>query len=370
MKSITSALLLLALCAGSAARAQQHYTITGRINNIPNPQYLCVAANWRELEVQDSVPVVNGRFVYRGILAEPDPTLAFIFVGFRDTAHGGRYIKKMVGDCYLEKGTVKLDINGLAFRDSMHFSGTPTNVDYRMLVTQKNVFTSYMVKYLDSLGTAQVPKENRVQLSREKWAAFYSGFVKAHPASFLSLQLLGADLLRVETPEQIRNLLLTLSSKMQQTLSGIALRKQLDNTLKIRVGIAAPDFTEKDTLNNPVALSSFRGKYVLVDFWASWCHPCRAESPYLRDAYDAYKDSNFTILSVSMDNSKNAWLKAVHDDKLSWQQLSALNPLTSESANKYGIKAIPRNFLIDPTGKIIAMDLRGKDILEKLKEVL
>lgn len=370
MKCITAALLLLALCAGSATRAQQSYTITGRIKNISNPQYLCVATNWREMEVQDSVPVMNGSYTFRGVLTEPDPTLAFIFVGFTDTANGGRYIKKLVGDCYIEKGTIKVNINGLAFRDSITISGTPANEDYRALMKQKNVFTAYMIKYLDSLRTAQLPNATIVKLSREKWAGFYTGFVKAYPASFLSLQLLGADLMRVETPEKIRALLLTLAPKMQQTASGIALRQQLDNTLKIRVGITAPDFTEKDTLNNPVALNSFRGKYVLVDFWASWCHPCRAESPYLKQAYDAYKDSNFTIVSVSMDNSKNAWLKAVHDDKLDWQQLSALNPLTSESANKYGVKAIPRNFLIDPNGKIIAMDLRGRDIQEKLKEVL
>lgn len=370
MKLFTIGLLSLAVIAGNKASGQQSYTISGHVKNIPNAQYVCIAANWREMNLQDSVPVINGRYLYHGVLKGADPAQAFIFVSFADSSRGGRYVKKMIGDCYLEKGNVKLDINGLVYRDSLVIGGTPCNEDYRALLLRKNAFGKYMEAYLDSLRKAGTPDTIRIRRSREKWISFYTGFIKARPASFISLELLQGDLLRLEKSRQIRQLLLGLDKKIQQTASGMALREQMENTLKVRVGIIAPAFTEKDTLNVPVSLSSYRGKYVLVDFWASWCHPCRAENPYLKEAYNAYKDSHFTILSVSMDNSKNAWLKAIHDDGLNWQQLSALNPITSESANKYGVKSIPRNFLIDPDGKIIAMDLRGKDLLAKLKELL
>ena len=136
------------------------------------------------------------------------------------------------------------------------------------------------------------------------------------------------------------------------------------------VGTMAPDITMNDPQGNPFSLSALRGKYVLVDFWASWCGPCRAENPNVVAAYQKYKDKNFTILGVSLDQEKDAWIKAIKDDHLDWKQISDLKFWNSAAVPLYQIQGIPYNVLVDPTGKIIATELRGPALDAKLDEVL
>jgi peroxiredoxin len=138
----------------------------------------------------------------------------------------------------------------------------------------------------------------------------------------------------------------------------------------VEIGAAAPELSLATPDGKTVALSSLRGKYVLLDFWASWCGPCRGENPNVVAAYEKFKDKNFTIYGVSLDNNKDAWQKAITDDNLTWTQVSDLKGWASSAAALYSIQSIPSNFLIDPAGKIIARDLRGEDLDHKLEEVL
>ena len=136
------------------------------------------------------------------------------------------------------------------------------------------------------------------------------------------------------------------------------------------VGSMALDFTQNDPEGKPVTLSSFRGKYVLVDFWASWCKPCRVENPNVVEAYNRYRDRNFTVLGVSLDRSKDPWLQAIKDDNLTWTHVSDLKFWNNAVSQQYRISSIPQNLLIDPNGVIIAKNLRGKELQDRLAELL
>ena len=177
------------------------------------------------------------------------------------------------------------------------------------------------------------------------------------------------------TLDEIGKKLEKLGSQFPKHAGLAAFRKQLDQEIqksKGLVGFAAPEFTLPDVNGKPIALNSFRGKWVLVDFWASWCKPCRMENPNVVAAYRQFKNKNFTILGVSLDrpDGREDWMKAILQDKLEWTHVSDLKFWESAVVPMYNIQGIPYNVLLDPQGKVVAENLRGADLSKKLSEVL
>ncbi|MEO7313619.1 MAG: TlpA disulfide reductase family protein, partial [Ginsengibacter sp.] len=210
------------------------------------------------------------------------------------------------------------------------------------------------------------------KLTDEKNENVYGRYLTGNPNSPIALYVLnqyaGYDL-NVPKMEPLFN---RLSAKNKKSPAGIAFSERLELARKTAVGAMAMEFTQNDTLGIPVSLASLRGKYVLIDFWASWCGPCRAENPNVVKTFNEYKDKGFTVLGISLDQpgKHQAWMDAIHKDNLTWTQLSDLKGWKNEVSTMYGIRAIPQNLLLDPSGKIIAKNIRGEELPKTLKSMI
>ncbi len=196
-----------------------------------------------------------------------------------------------------------------------------------------------------------------------------SAFVSENPSSIVSAYLLYRNFAyRLEASEIQKNITV-FTPEIQNTPYVENLKNYVVTLEKLSIGRKAPDFTLDNTDGKPVQFSSQLGKYVLLDFWASWCGPCRKENPNVVKAYQTYKDKGFDVFGVSLDKEKEPWLKAIEKDNLTWTHVSDLLYWQSAPAALYGVRAIPANYLIDPNGVIIAKNLKGEDLQNKLAEI-
>ena len=199
---------------------------------------------------------------------------------------------------------------------------------------------------------------------------FVKEYAKNHPASYVAAFEVYQKFSYNPDAAELDSVYNDSAMSIQNSYFGKKIKKVLDIAKKTAMGNAAPEFAQNDASGKSVSLASFKGKYVLVDFWASWCGPCRAENPNVLKAYSKYHPKGFDILGVSLDEKKDKWEEAIKKDNLNWTQVSDLQGWKNSVAVLYGVQAIPMNFLIDKDGKIIAKGLRGDDLGKKLSEVL
>ncbi|MBV4356009.1 TlpA disulfide reductase family protein [Pinibacter aurantiacus] len=267
------------------------------------------------------------------------------------------------------KTTATGDINDVK---NIKVAGSPAQADF-------DEFQKTFNPYFDKLGAdnqkAQMSGmtdslQASISATIGEVFAEVDAFITKKPASSVSPFVLLVTSQLSEDAVALETRYNKLAPESQNSFFGKYLGKQLADKNFGAIGSKAPEFTQNDTQGKPVSLSSFKGKYVLVDFWASWCGPCRMENPNVVTAFNRFKNKNFTVLGISLDKNKDAWLKAIKDDGLSWTQLSDLKYWQNEVATMYKVQSIPQNFLIDPKGNIVGRDLRGAALEEKLCELL
>ena len=326
----------------------------------------------------DSADITDGKFKFTGEIIYP--VGAFLIIDHLGVGFGHLDNSADVLNFYLEKG----DIN-ISSPDSVSkavITGSKINEDNIKLIAQLRPIFDDAQKIKEQEKSISEAQKNSAEYQAKTAAklkqiqvaekATLKMFILANPDSYLSLLALRSVGGPSPDPVELGELYGTLSQNLKDTETGKMLKQSIDELSSTAIGVAAPDFTEADVNGQPVKLSSFKGKYVLIDFWASWCGPCRQENPNVVKTYNKYKNKNFTIIGVSLDreSGKEDWMNAIKNDGLVWTQVSDLKFWQNEVALLYKITAIPSNFLIDPSGKIVAKNLRGVDLDKKLGELL
>jgi peroxiredoxin len=278
---------------------------------------------------------------------------------------------------YLENSDILITGN----LDSLYkakISGSKTQDEYKSLIDSNkplsDIYSKIITKFQAASQSGDV--QNVAILQREadsvqtEMLNLQKKFVKSHPASYVTPSIISSLSYDMDADE-IESLVNGLDSTLVSLPEIKSLKERVAVMKTVAVGQKAPDFTMNDVNGNPVTLFSKIGsKLLMIDFWAAWCNPCRQENPNVVKIYSEYHKKGFEILGVSLDNSKEAWVKAIADDKLTWTHVSDLKRGENAAAKLYSVNSIPSNFLLDENGKIIARNLRGEELYNKVSEVL
>ena len=362
--------LALLLCSTtSISMAQDKFTITGTMPKAGTGQTVMLSfVNAAGKNARDSTTLANGKFSISGTTAFGNRAYLELKPVKSDSPKRSKADYK---EFYLEKGnTIVKGVDSMA---TAMISGTKTqteNLEYHSKMDPWQAKYQLLVaRYFKAKAAKDTLELKKISIDGkpigEKMESTMDAFIFIHPDSYVTADLVLANRMTVIDVVKFEPMYKVLSPRILSSFSG---KKITDKYLKAKQFAVGKniDFTLPDKDGKEFKLSSLKGKYVLVDFWASWCVPCRAENPYLLKAYNELKNKNFEIVGVSLDDKKASWLQAVEIDKMPWIQVSDVKGFKTEVAVRYGITAIPQNVLLDPQGNVIAKDLRGADVNTKI----
>jgi peroxiredoxin len=375
MKKLVFAAFALFMFACSGPRSQDGFQIKGKIKGLrQNAAYLVTYKNGMAVKLDSSVvDTRKGTFRLHGRVETPD----LMYISFPDGSEIEIFIENanisVIGD-----SIQNAVIEGSRLNDEYRAYKAGRDSVERVFGSQEAEYDSVLVKYNaarkagDETGIRalynQLVKIESVPEARLK--EYNLAFVKNHGASFVAPVILWNELAWSMDAPEMEPIVKGFDPSIHKSEYLVLLNERIETLKKVAIGSPAPDFTMNDTLGHPQKLSSFFGKVLLVDFWASWCGPCRRENPNIVAAYKQFNRKGFDIVGVSLDKSRDRWIKAIEDDKLNWHQLSDLQKWNNAASKLYGIRSIPSNLLLDQSGTIIAKNLMGDDLTNKLRELL
>jgi len=370
-------LLLAKMPAMAQAKTLSHsFTLNGRIGHFGAPAIVYFDHMEGEISHSDSAVLVDGKFSFAGKVDGPGAVrMAFAPKG------DGKEKAIYAGDAiYFYIGAEKILLNSKDSLATAVITGSAVNDAYdafNRYIGGSIMALTKQANYDFNKGTEEQKKDTawfhavdlqfrqRVQARSDRELEF----ARTHPHDYFSVIALGELTRDGASAARVKPVLANLDEELRQTLVGKKLEEKIGALTAVVPGAMAPDFVQADTSGRPLRLSSLRGKYVLVDFWASWCSPCRAENPNLKQQYEKYKSKNFEVISVSLDDNRKKWEDAIVKDGLPWLQVSDLKGWNNEAGKLYGVSGVPATFLVDPQGKIVATDIRGEVLNMKLAEI-